>query len=63
MTDEGQKRTRYPEKISIVKITKAMRQRIDTALAERPELTEAEIVRIALDKYLPKAKKSSAEDD
>jgi hypothetical protein len=63
MTDEGQKRTRYPEKISIVKITKAMRQRIDTALTERPELTEAEIVRIALDKYLPKSKKSSTEDD
>jgi hypothetical protein len=64
MTDEGTKRTRYPEKISIVKITEAMRQQIDIALQQHPEMTEAEIVRNSLSKYLPKLiKPSSTKDD
>ena len=49
-----QRRKRYPAKISIVHVPQELRDRLDTLLDKNPGASEAEIVRQALDKYLPK---------
>jgi hypothetical protein len=50
-------RSRYPDKLSsLVRISADLRARLDTTLQQQPGLTESDIVRAALDKYLPKKK-------
>jgi hypothetical protein len=53
MTEKPSKRKRYPAKISIIAITDEMRERINELLRAQKLLSEADIVRAALDQYLP----------
>jgi hypothetical protein len=51
-------RSRYPDKLSaVVRISSDMRARLNAVIDPELEITESDIVREALDKFLPKLKK------
>ena len=55
----GNKQSLYPSKLSIIAITDEMRQRIKDLQKVQKLLSEADIVRAALDQYLPGKKEGS----
>ena len=59
MNKSTESRKRYPSKLSIIAITDEMRQRIKDLQKVQKLLSEADIVRAALDQYLPGKKESN----
>lgn len=54
----GNKQNRFPERLPVIKITREIRARLNQALEANPCVTEAEIVRRAVGKFLDKMEKS-----
>lgn len=55
-------RSRYPDKLSaVVRISSDMRARLDAVIDPKLQITESDIVREALDKFLPKLKKQESQ--
>jgi len=61
MNESSTNRKRYPAKLSIIAISQELRDQIDEMIAAQPELSEAEIVRMALKKFFSKSKKKGDE--